>query len=199
MPVPGQDEVADLFEEERALHQLLSQETRHYIVQFILAHPDHLMSLAELDYAIPGKATASISTQLDRLIEEDIVAEYIHGPSERKRDLPSQFYGFTEHGIEVLDQFGYLEAVPILRALYDNMEKSTRVQRHEESPRPDQSAAVVLALAFDEDIETEWERPETNEVTSATGLGSEAIRSNDGDDQERPDDERGEPVDIVDD
>lgn len=199
MPVPGQDEVADLFEEERALHQLLSQETRHYIVQFILAHPDHLMSLAELDHAIPGKATASISTQLDRLIEEDIVAEYIHDPSEGKRDLPSQFYGFTEHGIEVLDQFGYLEAVPILRALYDNMEKSTRVQRHEESPRPDLPAAVVGALAFDEDVETEWERPDTHEVTSATGPGSAAIRSNDGDDQERPDDEPGEPVDIVDD
>lgn len=189
MPATRRDEVAALFETEREFHQLLSQETRHYIVQFILAHPDHLMSLDELDHAIPAKAKASISTQVDRLIEEEIVAEYTHSPSEEKRDLPSQFYGFTAHGVEILEQFGYLDALPILRAVYDNMEKSARVQRHQDAPRPELPDAVVEALAFDEDVETDWEPPETHEFASSTGPDSE---------DEAPADER-KRVDLVDD
>jgi len=136
-------------DEERELHQLLSHETRHYIVQFVLSHPAHMLSLDELDYAISSKAKASIRSQLDRLIEAGIIAEYTHEPSEGKRDLPSNFYGFTDHGIEVLEQFQYLEALPILRALYDNMEKPARVQRHEEAPRPELSDSVEEALSFD--------------------------------------------------
>ncbi len=78
------------------LHELLSQETRHYIVQFVLAHPDHLMSLTELDYAVSVKAKASIKSQLDRLVKEGIISEYVYKPSESKRDLPAKFFGFTD-------------------------------------------------------------------------------------------------------
>jgi len=161
MQTPRREKVVALFEEERELHQLLSQETRHHIVQFILAHPEHLLSLDELDYAISSKAKASIRSQLDQLIEAGIVAEYTHEPSEGKRDLPSNFYGFTGHGIEVLEQFQYIEALPVLRALYDNMEKSERVRRHEDAPRPELPDAVEEALSFDEDVETDWDVPET--------------------------------------
>lgn len=189
MPATRRDEVAAIFETERKLHQLLSQETRHYIVQFILAHPDHLMSLDELDHAIPDRAKASISTQVDRLIAEEIVAEYTHSPSERKRDFPSQFYGFTVHGVEVLEQFGYLDALPVLRALYDNMEKSARVQRHEDAPRPELPDAVIEALVFDEDVETDREVPETQAFASSAGPDSE---------EEAPADDR-KRVDLVDD
>lgn len=200
MQTTRRDKVAALFEEERELHQLLSQETRHYIVQFGLAHPEHLMSLDELDYAIANKAKASIRSQLGQLIEADIIAEYTYEPSEGKRDLPSKFYGFTSHGIEVLERFQYLEALPILRALYDNMEKSARVQRHEDAPRPELPDAVDEALAFDEDVETDWDVPET---MAFRGEGTEeASDASDGSDKVEiadPDGGLEEHLDFADD
>lgn len=186
MQTPRREKVAALFEEERELHQLLSQETRHYIVQFVLAHPEHLLSLDELDYAISSKAKASIRSQLDQLIEAGIVAEYTHEPSEGKRDLPSNFYGFTDHGIEILERFEYIEALPVLRALYDNMEKSARVQRHEDAPRPKLPDAVEEALSFDENAETDWDVPKT---TSFSGESAEEGSGSTGD---------SEQVEIVD-
>lgn len=174
MQTSRREKVAALFEEERELHRLLSQETRHYIVQFVLAHPEHLLSLDELDYAVSSKAKASIRSQLDRLIEAGIIAEYTHEPSAGKRDLPSNFYGFTDHGIEVLERFQYIEALPVLRALYDNMEKSARVQRHEDAPRPEIPGAVEEALSFDEDVETDRDVPET------TSFGGESAEEGSG-------------------
>jgi len=157
------------------------------------------MSLDELDYAISSKAKASIRSQLDRLIESDVIAEYTYEPSEGKRDLPSNFYGFTGHGIEVLERFQYFEALPILRALYDNMEKSARVQRHEDAPRPELPDAVEEALSFDEDVETDWEVPET----TAFGGESDGESGSAGDSEEvevaDPDGGLEEHLDFADD
>lgn len=144
------EQVAALFGEERELRHILSQPTRHYIVQIILAHPKHLMSLAELDYAIAAKSTSTIRSQLNQLIDADIVAEYTHEPSDGTRDLPTKFYGFTNRGVEVLTQFGYIDALPILRAMYDSMDKPSRVRRHEDAPRPNLPDSIVEALSFDE-------------------------------------------------
>lgn len=153
------DAAADPFEEQRRLFDLLSQETRHHIIQNILGHPKHLLSLDELEYMLP-KSKASIKAQLDNLIEADIVARYIHEPSEQARDLPSQFYGFTERGVQILYDYKYLRGLPVARALYDKTRKSRKIERHEDAPRPDLPEAVANALAFDEpdpedvDIET---------------------------------------------
>lgn len=62
----------DPFAEQRRMRKLLSQETRHLIIQLILGHPTHLVSLAELDYMIP-KNEAAILDQLERLREADIL------------------------------------------------------------------------------------------------------------------------------
>jgi DNA-binding transcriptional ArsR family regulator len=200
MQTSRREKVAALFEEERELHRLLSQETRHYIVQFVLAHPEHLLSLDELDYAVSSKAKASIRSQLDRLIEAGIIAEYTHEPSAGKRDLPSNFYGFADHGIEVLERFQYIEALPVLRALYDNMEKSARVQRHEDAPRPELPGAVEEALSFDEDVETDRDVPET---TSFGGESAEGGSGSAGNSEEAeiadPDGGLDEHLDFADD
>jgi predicted transcriptional regulator len=63
------------FEGQRRIFDLLSQETRHLIVQYVLGHPDHLVSLDELDYMIP-KSKAAISDQIDTLVEADILDLY---------------------------------------------------------------------------------------------------------------------------
>lgn len=137
------------FEEQRRIFDLLSQETRHLIIQYILGHPEHLMSLDELDYMIP-KSKAAISDQLDNLIDAGILALYRYEPSEDKRDLPSKFYGLTERGIEVLNEYNYLRGVPVARALYKNTRKSDKLERHEDAPRPGLPEAVQEVFSEDD-------------------------------------------------
>lgn len=137
------------FEEQRRIFELLSQRTRHLIIQFILGHPDHLMSLDELDYMIP-KSKAAISDQLDNLIDEGVLTLYTYEPSEGKRDLPSKFYGPTERGVEILYEFKYLRGVPVIRALYKNTKKTEKIERHECAPRPELPEKVRETLSMDE-------------------------------------------------
>lgn len=137
------------FAEQQRLFRLLSQDTRHLIIQELLGHPAHLMSLAELEY-MTGKSQAAVKDQLETLIEAEIVARYTHEPSEEKRDLPSQFYGFTERGVEILHEYKYLRGLPVARALYGNTRKTEKIERHEAAPRPELPAAVGEALTFDE-------------------------------------------------
>jgi len=137
------------FAEQRRLFELLSQDTRHLIIQELLGHPAHLMSLAELEY-MTGKSQAAIKDQLSTLIEADMIARYTYEPSEDRRDLPSQFYGFTERGVEILHDYKYLRGLPVARALYENTRKTEKVERHESAPRPELPEAVAKALKFEE-------------------------------------------------
>ena len=137
------------FAEQQRLFKLLSQETRHLIIQELLGHPAHLMSLAELEY-MTGKSQAAIKDQLETLSDAGLLARYTYEPSQDKRDLPSQFYGFTERGVEVLHDYKYLRGLPVARALYENTRKTEKVERHESAPRPELPTAVAEALEFDE-------------------------------------------------
>jgi len=139
----------DPFAEQRRMRELLSQETRHLIVQVILGHPDHLVSLAELDHMIP-KNEAAVLDQLKRLREVGLSEVYTHEPNASTRDLPSKFWGPTERGIEVLYEHNFLRGVPVARAVYEETQKSERVMRHEGAPRPNLPDAVAEALEFDE-------------------------------------------------
>jgi len=77
----------DPFAEQRRIREAASQETRHLIIQLILGHPAHLVSLAELDYMIP-KNEAAILDQLERLRKADILDVYVHEPNASTRNLP---------------------------------------------------------------------------------------------------------------
>lgn len=145
-PVSGAD---GPFEEQRQVYELLSQETRHLILQFILGHPEHLPSLDELAFVVP-KNKAAIREQLDVLVDADVVEQYEHPPNESARDLPSQFYGLTEYGVNTLSEYNYLRGLPIARAVYDNTRLSEKVQRHRDAPRPELPLPVASALSIDE-------------------------------------------------
>lgn len=140
---------ADPFAEQQRLFELLSQDTRQLIVQELLGHPAHLMSLAELEY-MTGKNRATIKDHLDTLRDEDIIVQYIFEPNKETRGLPAQFYGFTERGVEILHDYKHLRGIPVARALYENTRKTEKIQRHEAAPRPDLPPAVAKALEFDE-------------------------------------------------
>lgn len=146
------------FEEQRQIYELLSQETRHQILQFILGHPDHLPSLDELAYMV-SKNKAAIRDQLHVLMENGIIERYEHPPNEDSRDLPSQFYGLTEHGVEILYEYNYLRGLPVARALYDNTRLSEKAKRHHDSPRPTLPEAVDQALSIEgTDESTDFDR-----------------------------------------
>lgn len=146
------------FEEQRQIYDILSQETRHLILQFILGHPTHLPSLDELAYMMP-KNKAAIRDQLEVLCENEIIDCYRYPPNEDARDLPWQFYGLTEHGVEILYEYNYLRGIPIARALYDNTRLSEKAQRHRDAPRPELPSRVTNALTIDED-DTDFDRLE---------------------------------------
>ncbi|QGA81947.1 hypothetical protein [Halomicrobium sp. LC1Hm] len=147
------------FEEQRQIYDLLSQETRHLILQFILGHPDHLPSLAELAYMMP-KNKAAIRDQLAVLSDHNIIECYRYPPNEDARDLPSQFYGLTERGVEILFEYNYLRGLPVARALYDNTRLSEKAQRHRDAPRPELPQRVSDALTIEEDNDTDFDRLE---------------------------------------
>lgn len=137
------------FEEQRQVYELLSQETRHLVLQYILGHPEHLPSLDELAYLMP-KNKAAIRDQLGVLADADLIEQYDHPPNEESRDLPSQFYGLTEHGVRVLDEYNYLRGLPIARAVYDNTRLSEKAQRHRDAPRPELPIDVARALTIED-------------------------------------------------
>lgn len=144
----ARDAFDDPFTEQREMRELLSQETRHLIIQCILGHPHHLMSLAELAYMIQ-KNEGAILDQLETLQKAGLLDVYVHEPNESTRDLPSRFWGPTERGVEILYEHNFLRGVPVARAVYEKTRKSEKVTRHETAPRPALPDAVHEALDFD--------------------------------------------------
>lgn len=145
------DAASNPLDQKRELMELLSQETRHKIIQFILGHPAHLMSADELDYMITSRSKKAIEDQLAVLVEEGILAKYHHTPNESVRDYPANFFGPTEYGIAVLGDFGYLDGVPFVRAVYERTRMTDRIERHQTAPRPSLPSAVQDALTHPDD------------------------------------------------
>ena len=66
------------------------------------------------------------------------------------RDLPANFWGFTEFGLRLIVEYNYLRGLPIMRAAHDATQKTETVQRHEAAPRPTLPASIQSVLTFDE-------------------------------------------------
>lgn len=75
---------------------------------------------------------------------------YKLGSDDRKRDLPYRFYGLTEYGVELLYEYKYLRGIPVMRAISDGTEKSEKVKRHQNGPRPQLPELVASALHYEE-------------------------------------------------
>jgi hypothetical protein len=130
--------------------RFLSQRHRYLIIQTILGHPDALASKAEIAHFQPGESWHKIGYHLDRLVESGIFARYIHEPNEYRSDYPATFYGPTTYGVLVLGTLGYLQSVPMIRALHERTRKPAYIIHHREAPRPTLPLAVRYALRLDE-------------------------------------------------
>lgn len=134
-------------ERRREMMELLSQETRYAIIVAILGHPAHLPSSSELEYIVQDKSDTTIRNHLETLIEEDVVNPYVEEENKSTREFPSKFFGFTENGVQYLDEFGYLNALPMFMALYEKTFKPPQIERHESAPRPDLPDSVQALLS----------------------------------------------------
>jgi hypothetical protein len=134
------------YETQQTVQQYLSQETRHNILQVILGHPHHLVSVTEFAYYVP-KSRSTITEQLADLANHKILIQYTHQPNTEVRDLPAKFWGFTEFGLGLIAEYNFLRGLPIMRAAHDATHKTETVQRHEAAPRPTLSTSVHSVLA----------------------------------------------------
>ena len=144
-------DVADLgvYEKHQRIQHYLSQETRYQIFQVILGHPFHLPSLSEFDYYIP-KSRSAIRDQLENLSEHQLIEKHIKAENKEERDLPAEFWGFTEFGVSLLDEYRILHSLPVMRAVQDHTHKTEQVQRHENAPRPPLNTEANEMLAYEE-------------------------------------------------
>jgi len=147
------DEEENPLERQRELMELLSQETRHSIIQALLGHPEVLASADELNHFVPSKSKKTVEEQLEVLVGAEILAVYEYPPNQEKRGLPWKFYGFTEYGAEILGDFNYLKGVPMARAVHQKTRKPEKIERHETAPRPPLPDAVRATFRLDEEAE----------------------------------------------
>lgn len=147
------DEEKNPLERQRELMELLSQETRHSIIQALLGHPEVLASADELNHFVPSKSKKTVEEQLEVLVGADILAVYEYPPNQEKRGLPWKFYGFTEYGAGILGDFNYLKGVPMARAVHQKTRKPEKIERHETAPRPPLPDAVRATFRLDEEAE----------------------------------------------
>ena len=140
-------------ERQRELMELLSQETRHSIIQALLGHPEALASAGELNHFIPSKSKKTVEEQLGVLVEAGILEVYEYPPNRDRRGLPWKFYGVTEYGVDILGDFNYLEGVPMARAVHQKTRTPEKIERHETAPRPPLPESVRTPFRFDTEAE----------------------------------------------
>ncbi len=124
----------------RDLLNLVTQKTRFVLIQNILAHPEGMPSLKELEYANPSKSKSTIRNHLDKLIDAGVV-ETVKLPKEnRQRDLPHKFYRLTESGEKFLEEHDLRRAEETLDEMHSMLEKTPQIQKYVNAPRPGDSS-----------------------------------------------------------
>lgn len=124
-------------DEVRELLNLVTQETRFVLLQNVVAHPEGMPSLRELNYVNPGKSKSTIRNHLAALMDHGVVETVELPPEERSRDLPWTFYRLTEDRRAFLEDHGLLKADETLREMHSMLEKTETIEKYERAPRPD--------------------------------------------------------------
>lgn len=136
---------AESVEDRRAALKAVTQDTRFNLIQDILGHPEKQPSLNELDYVNPSKSRSTISEHLGELRKHNIVQETELPQDARSRDLPWKFFSLTDDGRAFLAEQNLLMAEKKLEELYSKVEKTEKVKKYEEAPRPELDDRTVVA------------------------------------------------------
>lgn len=138
------------------LTNLVTQETRFQVIQNILAHPESLPTLLELEHAI-DKSQTTILGHIETLQDEGIVEK--HKLEEAAPDEPSTFFAVTPYGLSVVDQLGVFDDLGLMREMYAQLDKPEKVQRYENAPRPELASVDEVQA----DLEAELDDLEPDE------------------------------------
>lgn len=123
-------------ENERKNLQLVLQETRYVILQYIIGHPKGSITLEELNHLIPDVSDSTLHSHLSKLKDAGIVQRRELDKDRRQRDLPHVFYGLSDDGEEFLERHSLLDAEETLGEFYEKIEKSDKAKKYEKAPRP---------------------------------------------------------------
>ena len=115
--------------------RLITQPTRASLLSDILGHPKEAPSVREFDYLNPDVKQSTIEYHLQELVEGGVVEKITLPKGERKRDLPSTFYGLTDEGYDLLERHGLLDERPVWKAVNERLEKPSEVRAAEELER----------------------------------------------------------------
>jgi predicted ArsR family transcriptional regulator len=128
--------VSDEFDPLQALRVAL-QEGKTSILYDIAGHPHGAISIEEIAYTSPRLDEDVIHDHLHALIAVGVVEEQVLEPKQREPDLPYHFYRYSEQGRDLFETTG-LVSEDTLKSGYETVEKTPRIHRLEEAPRPNQ-------------------------------------------------------------
>ncbi len=120
----------------RELLDLVTQKTRFTLIQNIVAHPKGMPSLQELDYVNPSKSKSTIRNHLEELLNHGVVETVELPEDQRSRDLPWKFYRLTDGGRKFLENHGLLKEDGTLQEMHSMLEKTDKIEKFENAPRP---------------------------------------------------------------
>jgi len=122
----------------RELVHFITQQTRFSLISDILAHPQQLPSMYELEKLNPSVSDATVYKHIQKLIDAGIVEEVALDDNQRRQGYPWKFYGLTEEGWEFLEEHNLLAAEETLQQIYDTIsDKPEKMVKYENAPRPD--------------------------------------------------------------
>jgi DNA-binding PadR family transcriptional regulator len=122
----------------REVVHLITQQTRFSLISDILAHPQQLPAMYELEELNPSVSDATVYKHIQKLIDAGIVKEVALDDDQRRQGYPWKFYGLTDEGREFLEAHNLLAAEDTLQQIYDTIsDKPEKMVKYENAPRPD--------------------------------------------------------------
>jgi len=123
----------------RELVHFVTQQTRFSLIADILAHPQQLPSMYELEALNPSVSQANIYKHIQKLIDAGVVKEVALDDGQRRQGYPWKFYGLTDDGRAFLKEHNLLAAEETLQQIYDTIsDKPEKMVKYENAPRPDE-------------------------------------------------------------
>jgi DNA-binding PadR family transcriptional regulator len=122
----------------RELVHFITQQTRFSLLSDILAHPQQLPSMYELEELNPSVSDATVYKHIQKLIDAGIVTGVALDEDQRQQGYPWKFYALTEDGSEFLEKHNLLAAEETLQQIYGTIaDKPEKMLKYENAPRPD--------------------------------------------------------------
>jgi DNA-binding PadR family transcriptional regulator len=119
----------------REFVHFITQQTRFSLLSDVLAHPQQLPSMYELEELNPSVSDATVYKHIQKLTDAGIVKEVALDDDQRRQGYPWKFYGFTNEGQAFLEEHNLFAAEETLQQIYDIIsDKPEKMLKYENAP-----------------------------------------------------------------